>query len=165
MRSSLLCLYRDNTHPARLSSPFWTGGRGSSPMGPLSSHSTWSPRNTGTTFTSWNFWRKWWSLCKPRTLRPGFVPVSPKCLRQGLHCCRRWRERHIQRAVELFLSLGTKGRGLSFSQKCGRMSGAAGDGGHLSSTLKGTVPSHWWARSKLDYPNHPKPILLWFLYY
>lgn len=30
MRSSLL--YRDNTHPAWLSSPFWTRGRGSSPM-------------------------------------------------------------------------------------------------------------------------------------
>lgn len=32
MRSSLLQFYRDNAHPAWLSSSFWTGARGSSPV-------------------------------------------------------------------------------------------------------------------------------------
>lgn len=50
------------------------------------------------------------------------------------------RERHIQRAAELFLSLRTKGRGLSFSQKCGRMSGAAEDG----TCTTGTCPALYY---------------------
>lgn len=65
--------------------------------GPLSSPNSWSPRNISITFTSRNLWRKWWSLCKAGILRPGFVPVSPKHLKQGLHCCRRWRERGTSR--------------------------------------------------------------------
>lgn len=52
------------------------------------------------------------------------------------------RARHIQRAADVVLSLGTKGRGLSFSQKCRRMNRAAGDDGHVLNCGKGTVPPH-----------------------
>lgn len=111
MMSSLLYFCRDNTHPAWLSSPFWTGGRESS-YSPLNPPISWSPRSVGITFTSCSFWRKWWSLCKTRILRPGFVPVSPKHPNQApqISCIAAGdggTERHIQRAAELVLSLGT----------------------------------------------------------
>jgi len=73
------------------------------------------------------------------------------------------RARHGQRAVGLVLSLGTKGRDLSFGQKHRRVSGAAGDDGNVFDIGKETVLQHRCADifgSMLGYPNHPKPTLL-----
>lgn len=89
---ALCYTYRDYSS-SMAEQPFLNWGEREISSGPLSSPSTWSPRNIGITFTSWNFQGKWWALCKLRILRPGLVPVSPKCFNQGLCCCRRWRAR------------------------------------------------------------------------
>lgn len=105
--------------------------------GPLSSPSTWSPRNIGITFTSWNLWRKRWPLCKPGVLRPGCVPVSPKHLKQGLHCCRRWRERGTSRGqLNLFWVWGP-----GEAEVCPSVRNVGGWVGLLE--MVGTCPALW----------------------
>lgn len=164
INEELFVIYRQYSF-SMAEQPFLNKGEEVS-YGPLSPPSTWSPRNTGITFTSCNFWTKWWSLCKPRILRPGFVPVSPSTQIKSCGAAGDGgAERHIQRAV---LSLGTW-RG-SQSQRFVLQSETWGWVGLLE--MVGTCPVLWrglyyhrCARSRLDYPNHPKPILLGFLYY
>lgn len=146
--SSLLQFHGDNAHSAWLSSPFWAGGErelSALPLVPLVSgpeapeirashllHETFG--ESGGLFTKLGLWGPSLSHSASSSSVEGCVAVGDG-----------GRARHIQRAVDPVLSLDTKGRGLSFSQKCKRMNGAAGGNGHVFNCGKGMVLPHWCA--------------------